>query len=101
MCFLKLKKVHLLVNELYIYQNARCNDKKRKHLCIRMWDRIPWNRGSAIANYRSFSRVGKCGQTLRPEAVELIFVTFFGITQTAFYTSNCTSIVFWKYYTNA
>jgi hypothetical protein len=22
------KKVHLLVSELYIYQNARCNDKK-------------------------------------------------------------------------
>ena len=25
--FFKLIKVHLLVNELYIYQNARCNDK--------------------------------------------------------------------------
>ena len=24
----KLIKVHLLVSELYIYQNARCNDKK-------------------------------------------------------------------------
>ena len=28
MCFFKLMKVHLLVSELYIYQNARCNDKK-------------------------------------------------------------------------
>ena len=25
--FFKLIKVHLLVSELYIYQNARCNDK--------------------------------------------------------------------------
>ena len=25
--FFKLIKVHLLVNEIYIYQNARCNDK--------------------------------------------------------------------------
>jgi len=24
----KLIKVHLLVSELYIYQNARCNEKK-------------------------------------------------------------------------
>jgi hypothetical protein len=29
MCFL-LIKVHLLVSELYMYQNARCNDKKKK-----------------------------------------------------------------------
>jgi len=26
--FFKLIIVHLLVNELYIYHNARCNDKK-------------------------------------------------------------------------
>ena len=26
--FFKLIKVHLLVSELYVYQNARCNDKK-------------------------------------------------------------------------
>ena len=26
--FFKLIKVHLLVSELYIYQNARCSDKK-------------------------------------------------------------------------
>ena len=26
--FFKLIKEHLLVSELYIYQNARCNDKK-------------------------------------------------------------------------
>ena len=26
----KLIKVHLMVSELYIYQNARCNDKKKK-----------------------------------------------------------------------
>jgi len=25
--FFKLIKVHLLVSELYIYQNVRCNDK--------------------------------------------------------------------------
>ena len=30
--FFKLIKVHLLVSELYIYQTARCNDKK--DLCI-------------------------------------------------------------------
>ena len=29
MCFFKLIKVHLFVSELYIYQNARCNDKKK------------------------------------------------------------------------
>ena len=28
--FFKLIKVHLLVSELYVYQNARCNDKKKK-----------------------------------------------------------------------
>ena len=27
--FFKLIKVHLLVSELYIYQNARCNDKEK------------------------------------------------------------------------
>jgi len=26
--FFKLTEVHLLVSELYIYQNARCNDTK-------------------------------------------------------------------------
>ena len=29
MCFFKFKKVHLLVGELYIYQKARCNNKKK------------------------------------------------------------------------
>ena len=28
--FFILIKVHLLVSELYIYQNARCNNKKKK-----------------------------------------------------------------------
>ena len=27
--FFKLIKVHLLVSKLYIYQNARCNNKKK------------------------------------------------------------------------
>jgi len=27
--FFKLIKVHLLVSELYMYQNARCNDRNR------------------------------------------------------------------------
>jgi len=27
--FFKLIKVHLLVSELNVYQNARCNDKKK------------------------------------------------------------------------
>jgi len=34
--FFKFKKVHLLVNELYIYQNAWCNDKNSclyYHVC--------------------------------------------------------------------
>jgi len=31
--FFKIKKVHLLASELYLYQNARCNNKKmRKEL---------------------------------------------------------------------
>ena len=30
--FFKLIKVHLLVSEIYIYQNAWCNDKKKKLL---------------------------------------------------------------------
>jgi len=29
----KLIKVHLLVSELYLYQNERCNDKKNRPLC--------------------------------------------------------------------
>jgi len=31
MCFFLNKKVHLLVSELYIYQNARCNNNKKLH----------------------------------------------------------------------
>ena len=31
--FFKLMKVYLLVGELYIYQNARCNDKKKNVPC--------------------------------------------------------------------
>jgi len=30
--FFKLIKVHFLVSELYIYQNARCNDYKKLYL---------------------------------------------------------------------
>jgi len=30
--FFKLIKVHLLVSELYIYQNARCSNKNSKKL---------------------------------------------------------------------
>ena len=35
--FFKIKKVHFLVSELYIYRNARCNNKKScvKHLKIK------------------------------------------------------------------
>ena len=32
--FFKLIKVHLLVSELYVYQNARCNDKKKMLDCV-------------------------------------------------------------------
>jgi hypothetical protein len=32
--FFKIKKVHLLVSELYIYQNARCNDKNKNFLDV-------------------------------------------------------------------
>jgi hypothetical protein len=31
--FFKLKKVHMLISELYIHQNARCNDKKSTQDC--------------------------------------------------------------------
>ena len=31
--FFKLIKMHLLVRELYVYQNARCNDKKNFKMC--------------------------------------------------------------------
>ena len=34
MCFFKIKKVHLLVSELYIYQNARRNNKRRDKILI-------------------------------------------------------------------
>ena len=30
--FFKLINVHLLVSELYIYQNIRCSDKKKSHM---------------------------------------------------------------------
>ena len=30
--FFKLKKLHLLVRKLYIYQNARCNNKNNKKI---------------------------------------------------------------------
>jgi len=32
--FFKLIKVHSLVSELYIYQNAPCNNKKRKNYLL-------------------------------------------------------------------
>jgi len=32
--FFKLIKVHLLVSELYIYQNARCYDKKDEKVVL-------------------------------------------------------------------
>jgi len=32
MCFFKLIKVYLLVSELYIYQNARCDYKKMQKI---------------------------------------------------------------------
>ena len=35
--FFKSIKVHLLVSELYIYQNARCKDKNY-HLCFYILD---------------------------------------------------------------
>ena len=34
--FFKLIKVHLLVSELYVHQNARCNDKKAKHVIVKL-----------------------------------------------------------------
>jgi len=34
MCFFKLIKVHLLVSELSIYQNARCNDRKKEQILV-------------------------------------------------------------------
>ena len=40
--FFKLLKVHLLVSELYIYQNARCNDKK-KRVAILIFYKILWS----------------------------------------------------------
>ena len=35
--FFKLIKVHLLVSELYIYQNARCNDENPLVLLSFLW----------------------------------------------------------------
>jgi len=33
--FFKLMKMHLLVSELYVYQNARCNNKKKSdNMCL-------------------------------------------------------------------
>ena len=32
--FFKIKKLHLLVSELYIYRNARCNNKKARYISI-------------------------------------------------------------------
>ena len=58
--------------------SAKISKAVKQYLYIHMWDKIPWNRGSAIANYRFFCRVGKCGHTFRPEAEEFIFVIFFG-----------------------
>jgi len=33
--FFKLIKVLLLLSELYIYQNARCNDTKKLHFILK------------------------------------------------------------------
>ena len=38
--FFKIKKVHLLVSELYMYQNARCNDKKDALFLPNLFQRI-------------------------------------------------------------
>jgi len=45
--FFKLIKVHLLVSELYIYQNARCNNKKKYWL---------YNSGSQTSSKSVYSR---------------------------------------------
>ena len=38
--FFKLKEVNLLVSDLYIYQNARCNDNKKNYL--QNWSQAPF-----------------------------------------------------------
>jgi hypothetical protein len=35
--FFKFTKVHLLVSELYIYQNARCNSNKRLYIVFKLY----------------------------------------------------------------
>jgi len=45
MYFFKLIEVHFLVSEIYIYQNARCNNKKNKKktkLSSSGMDQIDW-----------------------------------------------------------
>jgi len=49
--FFKLIKVNLLVSELYIYQNARCNDKKENinvagMVCLSVRPSV-WNNSAA------------------------------------------------------
>ena len=56
MYFFKLIKVHLLVSELYIYQNARCNDQKKK----RPGPFRDFTQSRTVVSYRLF------GTTYRP-----------------------------------
>ena len=55
--FLKLIKVHLLVSELYIYQNTRCNKKKPQFLAFPKRNQvtvpatISWDRFSFFVKY--------------------------------------------------
>ena len=38
--FFKLIKVHLMVSELYTYQNARCNDKKKSLVAVCVEEKV-------------------------------------------------------------
>ena len=65
--FFKSIKVHLLVSELYIYQNARCNDKKKLKIAI-----------SLIVFFGFLRRVVKCSDISEESTASIFRMTNFG-----------------------
>ena len=56
MCFFLNKKVHLLVSKLYLYQNARCNNKKLVQLVEKSGAVLKNNASELVVEYSEGKR---------------------------------------------
>ena len=69
--FFKLINVHLLVSELYINQNVRCNDKKKPYVPLAMTSRhitvtqLFQKQSSQNASYSHYEKIAVFTRTIR------------------------------------